>query len=467
MQPGEAPPQGNTGGMVPPGYVEGGLEAGNEGEAVIFYWFWCIIHPAAGISTDPHGRMNESSLPLLRKSVHTIVVVAALGYFVDIYDLILFGIVRTASLMDLGYAGDELTRHGIFLLNMQMIGMLVGGILWGVLGDLRGRISVLFGSIILYSLANIANGLVTNLEAYAALRFIAGVGLAGELGAGVTLVAETMSRENRGYGTMVVAGFGVLGAVLASLVGDFFTWRIAYFVGGGLGLLLLVLRIGVYESGMFEQAKAAEVKRGAFHSLFTDARRALKYLCCILLGTPIWYVIGILVILSPEIARTLGVQGTVTASRAIMFAYIGLSAGDFLSGFLSQYFRSRKRVILVFILAVQALSLVYLFSVGMSSTMFYALCLGLGTAAGYWAVFVTNASEQFGTNLRATVTTTVPNFVRGAVVPMTLSFDALRGPVGDVQAALIVGGVCTVLALLSLLVLREGYGEDLNYVEPL
>lgn len=422
----------------------------------------------AALPPFPEGSSPSSAVPVpSRRSVTLLVAVAALGYFVDIYDLLLFGIVRTPSLTDLGYTGAELTRHGIFLLNMQMAGMLVGGILWGVLGDRRGRLSVLFGSIFLYSVANIANGLVTSLEAYAVLRVVAGIGLAGELGAGVTLVAESMSRENRGYGTMVIAGFGVLGAVAASLVGDFFTWRIAYFVGGGLGLALLVLRVGAYESGMFEQIRATDVRKGAFHYLFLDPARALKYLACILLGVPIWYAIGILIILSPEFAPVLEVQGTVTASRAILFAYVGLSAGDFLSGFLSQVFRSRKKVLLAFILGLQAVTAWYLVARGLSAAGFYALCTAIGVAAGYWALFVTNASEQFGTNLRATVTTTVPNFVRGAVVPITLSFEALARQTGLVTSALVVGAVCTLLALVSLAFLRESFGRDLNYVEPL
>lgn len=395
------------------------------------------------------------------------VVVAALGYFVDIYDLLLFGIVRVPSLTDLGFSGDEVRRVGVLLLNAQMIGLLVGGLVWGVLGDLRGRKSVLFGSILLYSLANLANAAVTGVEAYALLRFVAGVGLAGELGAGVTLVSELLHRERRGLGTMVIAGFGTLGAVVASLVGDLLPWRWAYVVGGCLGLALLALRVGVFESGMFEASKEAGARRGAFHALFTQADRARRYVACILVGLPIWYAVGLLVLLAPEFVEALGVRGEVTAGRAILFCYLGLSVGDFTSGAVSQWLKSRKRVMLLFILALQAVGLAYLLGHGMSAATFQALCFALGFFAGYWAVFMANASEQFGTNLRATVTTTVPNFVRGAVVPITLGFEALVGTLGEPRAALAIGLVCTALALVALALLPERFDADLNYVEQI
>lgn len=392
-------------------------------------------------------------------------IVAALGYFVDIYDLLLFGIVRVPSLESLGVAGEDVRRMGVLLLNSQMLGLLAGGLLWGILGDLRGRKSVLFGSILLYSLANLANAAVTSIPMYAALRFVAGVGLAGELGAGVTLVSELLHRERRGLGTMVIAGFGTLGAVVASLVGDLLPWRGAYVVGGCLGLALLALRVGVFESGMFEAARGAEVRRGAFHALFTSAGRARRYLACIAVGLPIWYAVGLLILLAPEFARVLGVGEGVTAGRAILFCYLGLSVGDFTSGAVSQGLRSRRKAMLGFILGLQAVVLVYLLGRGFSPTAFYGLCFGIGFFAGYWAVFMANASEQFGTNLRATVTTTVPNFVRGAVVPITLLFEALVGGLGEAGGALVVGLACTVLALGALALLPERFDADLDFVE--
>ncbi len=398
------------------------------------------------------------------RNVGAALVVAALGYFVDIYDLILFSIVRVKSLTSLGLDPTGVRDEGIFIINMQMIGMLLGGILWGVLGDKKGRLSVLFGSIFLYSAANIANGFVTSVEAYAWLRFIAGVGLAGELGAGITLVSEIMDKEKRGYGTMLVATVGILGAVVASLVGAE-DWRTAYFVGGGMGLLLLVLRIGVYESGMFTRLREKEVSRGSFFSLFSTRRKVVKYLSSILIGLPIWFVVGILITFSKEIGEALGVTPHPNPGLAIMYCYIGLAAGDLASGVLSQWLRTRKKVTLGFILLAIAMMGIYFFAHDVSLTTFYVICVLLGFSGGYWAIFVTMASEQFGTNIRATVTTTAPNFVRGAVVPMTLLFRGGIDEFGIVGSAALVGSGAVVIALIALYNLEETYGKDLNYIE--
>jgi MFS family permease len=409
-----------------------------------------------------------------KRNQYLLIIVAALGYFVDLYDLVLFGIVRNSSLTDLGFSGDDLKDKGILLLNMQMIGMLVGGIIFGILGDTKGRVKVLFGSIILYSAANIANGFVTDITTYAIIRFIAGVGLSGELGAGITLVAETMSKEKRGIGTMIVVVFGALGAVVAALVGDYFDWRIAYYVGGGLGIVLLVLRVGTFESGMFKNLEKSGVKRGDFISLFTNWKRFKKYLACILIGLPIWYAIGILVFFSTEFAKVLDIQGDVEVGQAIMYAYIGLSFGDLLAGLLSQLMKSRKKVVVYFILATMGMTLVYLFNTGISKEVLYLESFLIGTFGGFWGLFVTIASEQFGTNLRSTVTTTVPNFVRGSVVLITLSFKYLAeysglltnyNKVGIIYSALIVGVVTTVLALISTLSIEESFSKDLDYNE--
>lgn len=400
-----------------------------------------------------------------RRNVTVIVVVAALGYFVDIYDLVLFSIVRVASLKSFGIAGDELLKDGVLLLNMQMAGMLVGGIIWGILGDKKGRVSVLFGSIIMYSLANIANGFVQDVTQYAVLRFIAGIGLAGELGAGITLVSEVMSKESRGYGTTIVATIGILGAVAAALVGDMFPWRTAYFVGGGLGLLLLLLRVGIYESGMFSMLKEKDVSKGSFHLLFTDWKRFKKYAKCIAIGVPLWFVVGILVTFSPEFGKAFGFAEPISAGKGIMYCYIGLAIGDFSSGYLSQYMKSRKKVVIIFISVMAFFIFVYLFANNYGAFFLYTLCMLLGIGAGYWAVFVTIASEQFGTNLRATVTTTVPNFVRGGVVPMTILFQYLSGGMGIIYSAMTVGILALILAYLSAFRLEETYGKDLDYVE--
>ena len=393
------------------------------------------------------------------------VVLAALGYFVDIYDLILFSIVRVASLKGIGVGDDQLLTQGLLLINMQMGGMLIGGIVWGILGDKKGRLSVLFGSIALYSLANIANGFVHSLPTYAALRFIAGLGLAGELGAGITLVSELMPKETRGYGTMVVASFGVVGGVVAGLVGNGLGWRAAYFVGGGLGLALLTLRVGVFESGLFDKVKNSQAKRGDILMLFSSRARLWKYMCCILLGVPVWYVIGILATFAPEFGKALLMPALPTGSSSVMFLYAGCATGGLASGALSQYLRSRRKAAFLFVGASALLTAAYLNMTGLALAPFYAICYFLGLGTGYWAVFVTIASEQFGTNIRATVTTTVPNFVRGSLVAVSWAFAALKPGRGILGAAGIVGAACFGLAFLSLTGLRETFGKDLDYLE--
>lgn len=405
--------------------------------------------------------MNESN----KRNVTLIIIVAALGYFVDIYDLILFSVVRVKSLKDLGVAEDDMLSIGASIINSQMFGMLVGGLLWGILGDKKGRLSVLFGSIIVYSLANIANGFVTTVPAYTIIRFIAGVGLAGELGAGITLVTESMGKENRGYGTMIVAGVGLFGAVAAALIGGHYSWQTSYFIGGGMGLLLLFLRVGLAESGMFKETKEKSVQRGNILMLFNNAGRFKKYLCCILIGLPLWFVVGVLITFSPEFGKALGATGILNAGKGIMYCYIGIAIGDVVAGFLCQLLRSRKKVMFIFLLLTAVAIVVYLYAKGLSPDTFIWLSLFLGFASGYWATFVTIASEQFGTNLRATVTTTVPNFVRGSVVAVTLSFQFLKGEVGILQSAMIVGFVCLVIALIALSQLKETFHKDLDYIE--
>ena len=401
----------------------------------------------------------------LTSPLNAVVIVASLGYFVDIYDLILFNVVKKASLMSMGFSGAALESQGIFLFNLQMIGMLVGGLLWGILGDRKGRVKVLFGSILLYSAANIANAFVTDINTYAVIRFLAGVGLAGELGAGITLVAETMTKEKRGYGTMILVTFGALGAVLAGLVADMFDWKTAYLVGGGLGILLLLIRMRTLESSMFKNMEHSEVKRGDFFSLFTSRSQFIKYINCILIGLPVWFVIGLLIALSETFARETKVSEPITTGTAIMFAYIGLSLGDLLSGLLSQLLQSRKKVVYLYLGLCTILSGIYILSAGLSASWFYALCLFLGMATGYWALFVTIASEQFGTNIRSTVTTTVPNFVRGAVWPITFFYTSMVPSAGVVSSALLVGIICIGLAFLATAQVKETFGKDLDYME--
>lgn len=401
----------------------------------------------------------------LRQVLTLPVIVIAMGYFVDIYDLILFGVVRVESLTELGLDKEGITHWGSIILNAQMAGMLIGGILWGILGDKKGRLSVLFASIILYSVANLLNAFVTDVEQYALLRFIAGIGLAGELGAGVTLVAEILPKELRGYGVMTIAAFGVLGVVAANIVAEHFAWRNAYIIGGVLGFMLLVLRFRVRESAMFEHHVSDDIKRGQFFALFAHRKLFAKYIKAIVIGMPLWYVVGVLVMFSPEFAQALSIQGEVSAGAALMYTYIGLSVGDLASGYLSQQMRSRKKAYAVF-MGLSVVSVLYYFTLsGASAEMFYTAAFFLGVFCGYWALFITMAAEQFGTNIRATVATTVPNFVRGAVVPITSSFMLLKESMGVLGSAAVVGGVTFSIALIALYYTRETFHEDLDYIE--
>ena len=394
------------------------------------------------------------------------VLIGALGYFVDIYDLLLFSIVRTKSLADLGVPPADSLTVGLALLSWQMWGLLGGGLLWGVLGDKRGRVSVLFGSILLYSTANIANAFVSTLGQYEFWRFVAGVGLAGELGAAITLVSETLPAKHRGYGTAVVAGVGLFGAVLAAYVGKNYSWRTAFLVGGALGFALLLTRVSMLESGMFSRVRDETVKRGDLRMLFLSRPRLFRLVRCVLIGLPIWFVVGILVTGAPEFARAFGVVGAVSAASAVQWTYLGLVLGDLASGALSQWLGSRRRVVLGFLLFTTALVGVFLTHAGGTATDLYALCAAMGFGIGYWAVFVTIAAEQFGTNLRATVTTSVPNFVRGSVPLLTAAFIGLKARgLSLVASASVVGAACLALALVSLWRMEETYGKELDYLE--
>lgn len=410
----------------------------------------------------------------VKSPFNLVVLVAGMGYFVDIYDLQLFNVVSKVSLRGIGITDPEvIDRYDYLLFLWQMGGMLAGGLLWGILGDLKGRKSILFGSILLYSIANIANAFVVNLDQYVIVRFFAGLGLAGELGAAITLVSEIMHREHRGYGTMLIVTMGALGAVAAGVISNIQVslfgldqWQIAYIVGGVLGLLLLLLRMGTFESGMFDDMKAAKgIQRGNFLMLFNRRDRLVKYIACILIGLPVWYCIGILIKFSEKFAALNNVQGEVRVGTVIIFTYIGLSVGDLVSGILSQYFRSRKKVVLGYLLATIVLGLVYIHAQGLSSTSFYILTFLIGCATGYWALFVSIATEQFGTNIRATVASTVPNFVRGAVIPITLSFKSIEASNGAVNSALIVGAVSLGLAIIATLRVDETFSKDLDYYE--
>lgn len=398
------------------------------------------------------------------------VIVAALGYFVDIYDLLLFTIVKKASVLAVGATDATLLADSTKIINWQMLGLLIGGIVWGVLGDKKGRLSVLFGSIILYSVANFITGFIQTVDQYAWCRFVAGLGLAGELGAGITLVSELLPKNKRGIGTSLVAGIGLFGAVAA-----YFTyqwtgedWRLCYKIGGGLGILLLFLRISVAESGMFKQLKETNVQRGNFLMFFNNAKRFKKYFLAILIGLPTWYVIGILVNQSDRFGKAMFGSTTIDSGRSIMFAYTAIAIGDILIGFVSQYFKSRKKALLLFYLLTTVSLIIFFSSVNNSDSRMYIICALLGFSTGFWAIFVTMGAEQFGTNLRATAATTIPNMVRGALPLINLLFLNLFQK--SWQWSLIDSGIVTGIIVLAVTFIafyftEETFHKDLNYTE--
>ncbi|MFM1915400.1 MAG: hypothetical protein RLZZ531_1069 [Bacteroidota bacterium] len=430
--------------------------------------------------------MNAPKNPMDRKIIF-LIIVAALGYFVDIYDLVLFGVVKAESLGDIMVNASEqsIAATGKFLFNMQMLGMLVGGILWGVLGDKRGRLKVLFGSILLYSMANLLNAFVTDVTTYAVIRVIAGIGLAGELGAGITLVSEMMSKEKRGYGTMIIVTFGALGAVVASLVGSegawiaagiehlfglkLHNWQVAYVVGGSMGIMLLFLRIGTLESNYFKaMSEDKGIQKGNLKLIFFQRENLIKYAHCVAIGIPIWYVIGLLIMNSKDnFGPWLGVYH-ISNGVAVMYAYIGLSVGDLVSGFLSQLLKSRKKVVQLYLgfTLVCVISFLLLHAYNITENTYYFMCFLLGAGTGYWAIFVTIAAEQFGTNIRSTAANTIPNLVRGSVNIVVLFFGLLvSAGINDGVSAMIVGLAFIALAFYSISKLKETFGKDLNYFD--
>jgi MFS family permease len=409
------------------------------------------------VSTKKTNLQHLLSIPVL---------VAALGYFVDIYDLLLFGIVRIPSLASLGLSEIQISTVGASIINWQMAGLILGGILWGVIGDKKGRLSVLFGSIVTYSLANIACGFVQDITTYKLLRFVAGIGLAGELGAGITLVSEILPKKLRAIGTSIVASVGLLGAVVAYFTVHLFDWRPAYFVGGGMGILLLILRVGVFESGIFDQIKNQKnIAKGDFFMLFKTRERLVRYLRCIGIGIVTWYVIGILATFSNELGVKFGVIEPVMPGLSIMWCYVGLSIGDLSSGVLSHWLSSRKKAVLYMILFTLGITILFFLIPIKTAVMFYTFIFLLGIGVGYWAMFVTIGAEQFGTNLRATAATTIPNMVRGTVIVMTILFTDLKHYMNVRDAAIIIGLICFAISIYSIRNISETHDKNLDFIE--
>ena len=397
------------------------------------------------------------------------VIVAALGYFVDIYDLLLFTIVKKPSMMAVGATDATMLADSTRVINWQMLGLLLGGILWGVLGDKKGRLSVLFGSIILYSIANFLTGFVHNVDQYAACRFLGGLGLAGELGAGITLVSELLPKNKRGIGTSMVAGIGLSGAVVAyftyQLTGD---WRLCYKIGGGLGVALLLLRVSVAESGMFKEVKESNAVRGNFFMLINNGKRFKKYICAILIGLPTWYVIGILVNQSDRFGKAMFGSTTIDSGRSIMFAYAAIAVGDMFVGLVSQFFKSRKKALLFYYLLCIACLVLFFSSYNSSNASMYGICAMLGFSTGFWAIFITMGAEQFGTNLRATAATTIPNMVRGALPLINMLFlDLFQKSWGWtlIKSGMVTGAVVMAITLVAFYFTEETFHKDLNYIE--
>jgi MFS family permease len=404
--------------------------------------------------------------PITNKKIAFAILVAALGYFVDGYDIAIFSAVRVASLKSLGLSGNDLTTTGAFLMNIQLVGMLLGGLGWGILGDKIGRLKVLFGSITLYSLANIANAYIGSVDQYAACRFIGGLGLAGEIGAGITLVSELMSKENRGYGTMLVSFVGVCGFAAAGIIGDSLTWQNAFITGGVMGVVLLTLRLSIVESSMFRETRGqATVQRGNPRLLFQSRERLLRYLCCIFSGAPTYIYLVMFVIFAPEIGIALGIAEPLKSGKAIFYACSCLAVGCVVAGYVSQRIRSRKTVMYIGIIGYCLLGF-YLLNGGASTAqMYYAVFGCMCFFNGYWSVLISTAAEQFGTNLRATAATSVPNFVRSLGIVHSTLFIALKPIVGIIPAIEIILSSFTVIALISVWFLRETFGIDLNFVE--
>lgn len=397
------------------------------------------------------------------------VIVAALGYFVDIYDLLLFTIVKKPSLLGVGSSELTLLADSTRVINWQMIGLLLGGIIWGVLGDKKGRLSVLFGSIILYSLANFVTGFIQTVDQYAGCRFVAGLGLAGELGAGITLVSELMPKHKRGLGTSMVAAIGLSGAVAAYFTFQFTDdWRLCYKIGGGLGLLLLFLRVSVFESGMFKSVRQTGISRGNFFMFFTSKVRFKKYILAILIGLPTWYVIGILVNQSDRFGKAMFGSTTIDSGRAIMFAYVAISIGDIVIGLVSQYFKSRKKALLIFYIICMITLVIFFSGFNNSDSRMYLICAALGFSTGFWAIFITMGAEQFGTNLRATAATTIPNMVRGSLPLINLLFLDLFQKAWKwdiIQSGIITGIIVMMITLIAYYFTQETFHKDLNYTE--
>lgn len=394
-----------------------------------------------------------------------LIIVSALGYFVDVYDMMLFTVVRKKSLLALNIPDADTLSVGLRLLNYQTAGLLIGGVFWGILGDKKGRLTVLFGSIIIYSTANILNGFVTEIWQFQALRLVAGFGLAGELGAGITMVMETMDKKTRTLGATVVASVGLLGAIVAGYVGQAFDWRNAFIVGGVMGFLLLLLRVGVFESGMYNNIKNSDVEKGNFFKIFTSWSKFSRYGKAILVGLPSYFVLGLLLTIAPEYAKELGFTEKLNTGYIMMYCFVGFCSGDVICGLISQQLKSRVAVFYLFNILSLVATVIFFYLPPASINGLYLRYVLAGFGIGYFAMLVTNASEQFGTNYRATVAITVPNFIRGALIPIAFVFEAVKGSLGLINAAASIGIGTIIIGLIATRFTKDTFNKSLDYTE--
>lgn len=399
------------------------------------------------------------------RNIALAIIASALGFFVDLYDIIIVSVVRTKSLLAIGVPEAELMSKGVWLLNIQMIGMLIGGFIWGILGDKKGRLSVLFGSIILYSVATFANGFVKTYEMYLVLRFLAGIGLAGELGAGITLVSEQMPQKWRGIGPSIIGSFGMLGAIMGAYIGGKYSWEATYIIGGAIGFALLILRLGVLESGMYEQIKNSVTARGDLRIIFRDKIKLKKYISIFLLGFPAWYINGVIMTFTPEIAKAMKMTEIPAVSVVFTMYFLGFTFGDISCGFVSQFLKSRKQAITIYLASFGFFLALFFMFAKISVTLYYSFFFGLGVAAGYTIVLLTLAAEQFGTNIRSTVTTSSLNLIRASLIPQATAFTFLVPIIGTIQSAFVVGVFSLGISFWALRNLEETFHKNLDFVD--
>ena len=407
--------------------------------------------------------MSKKQLSILSVPV----IVGALGFFVDVYDLLLFSIVRKPSLASFHLSPDAILHEGEWIISLQMFGLMIGGFFWGVMGDKKGRLSVLFGSILLYSLATIANGMAQNVFQYSITRFIAGLGLAGELGASITLVCEMLPKEKRGIASSVIASVGVLGAISAFIVFKLFNdWRICYYIGGGMGLLLLFLRMGIFESSMYDELTNTDIPKGNIWMLFNNRSRFFRYIKGVAIGLPVWYIIGILITFSDKFGKELGVTEVIEPGKAIMYQYVALCFGDLSAGIISNLIKSRKKTLFIFFGILAIFMVTYFTMQNGTAERTYWLCAGLGFGSGISVLYITMSAEQFGTNLRATTAISIPNVVRGLLPLIIFMFKGVRDLVGNyITGGWITGVFILLLAIVAAFYTKETYGREMNYLE--